>query len=88
MKLADAPGVPEAGHGMADTLDPMSELDPKTHGHLTLASLFEEIRQDTAAAKREDAHGYGYGQEASREIPGGTAGPAAAEQAKDHGIER
>jgi hypothetical protein len=31
------------------------------YGHDTLASLFEEIRADEAAAKREDAHGYGYG---------------------------
>lgn len=31
------------------------------YGHDTLASLFEEIRVDEAAAKREGAHGYGYG---------------------------
>jgi hypothetical protein len=40
--------------------DPVSGLDPKEHGHQTWAGLFEEIRNDEAAAKRSDAHGFGY----------------------------
>jgi hypothetical protein len=46
----------EARHEAAATHDPVSGLDPKQHGHLTLAALYEELRRDEAAGKREDAH--------------------------------
>jgi len=48
---------------------PMPGMDPKEHGHLTLASLVEEMRQDEAAGKSEDAHWYG--KEALQKILGG-----------------
>ena len=45
------------GEDISQEEEPLRQL----HGHDTLAGLLEEIRADEAAAKREDAHGYGYG---------------------------
>jgi hypothetical protein len=51
-----------------------------------LAALFKEMREDYAAAKREDAHWYG--REAFQDIVDGKTKPPAAEKTKDKGIER
>jgi len=85
IQLMLSPGE-EAGRRFAP--EDEKEAFKREHGHETLAGLFAEIRADEAAAKREDAHGYGYGKEALREILGGTTGDAAAEKGKGHGIER
>ena len=68
VRLADVPGAPEAGYGAAETPDPAPGMDPKGHGHLTLSGLFQEIREDEAAAKREDAHWYGTAREKDQGI--------------------
>jgi len=80
-KLANLPGAPEAGNGAAG-------IDPKEHGHLTLAALFQQLRDDEAAAKRDDAHWYG--KEAFQQILGGKpeAQPAGKAKEQDQGIER
>ena len=51
-----------------------------------LAALFNEIRADAAAAKREDAHWYG--KEAFRNILDGKTKAPTVEKGKDKGIER
>jgi predicted amidohydrolase YtcJ len=51
-----------------------------------LAALFKEIREDEAAAKREDAHCYGT--EAFKNILDAKEQAPAAEKTKDKGIER
>jgi hypothetical protein len=51
-----------------------------------LAALFKEIREDEAAAKREDAHWHGSG--AFKNILDGKAETPVAEKTKDKGIER
>ena len=68
-KLPEGMGGPKASDDMLREGRQMPEEDisqeeeplRQLHGHDTLAGLFEEIRADEAAAKREDAHGYGYG---------------------------
>jgi hypothetical protein len=62
------------------------ELFLKEHGHESFSALFEEIRADEAAAKREDAHWYG--KETFKKILEGKTEIPAAEMAKDTGIER
>jgi hypothetical protein len=47
VRLADVPGAPEAGYEVKATLGS------------ALSALFEEIRQDEAAGKKENAHWYG-----------------------------
>jgi hypothetical protein len=62
------------------------ELFLKEHGHESFSALFEEIRADGAAAKREDAHWYG--KETFKKILEGKTEIPAAEIAQDNGIER
>ena len=64
----------------------MPDLDPLEHGHLTLADLAKEIRDDEALAKREDAHYYP--KESLQAIRDGTREVEAAEKSNDKGIER
>ncbi|HEV3440674.1 MAG TPA: hypothetical protein VG122_25185 [Gemmata sp.] len=62
------------------------ELFWKEHGHESFSALFEEIRTDEAATKREDAHWYG--RETFKKILEGKTESPAAEMAEDFGIER
>jgi hypothetical protein len=57
VRLANVAGAPEAGYGVPGPHDPISGLDPREHGHPTLSSFFQEIRQDEAARKREGQDG-------------------------------
>ena len=52
-----------------DMADPTSGIEPKNHGHETLASLLAEIRGDEAAGREQQARQDG--QDTLREILGG-----------------
>ena len=75
------------GEPMGSRLAPLAEKEAfqKLHGHETGLDLFEEIRADEAAGKRDDAHSYG--REVLREILRGEEAPAVVKD-KDTGIER
>ncbi len=76
VRLADVPGAPEAGYGVQATLRP------------ALSALIEEMRQDEAASKREDAHGYGKDTlQTLRDREAQATQPGMAKE-RDHGIER
>jgi hypothetical protein len=62
------------------------ELPWREHGHESLAGLFEEIRADEVAGKREGAHWYG--RNAFKAILNGKTETPATEMSKDNGIER
>lgn len=76
------------GERMDAHLAPATEMESllRLHGHETLSGLFEEMRSDEAAGKREDAHWYG--KEAFKKILDGKSETPPSAIAKDQGIER
>jgi hypothetical protein len=82
--LTEPPPLVERVRELRDAVSPAQEYEEMLTCE-KLAALFEEMRADYAAGKREDAHWYG--KETRQQLLDGKT-EAAAEMGKDKGIER